>query len=191
MGPDSAQLTYAFAFLTYMFLGAGALFGIARFALAGRDIPKLASPSRFPDVTLTHIATKMTSGLAFLAVNVINLSLAVSIGIEEQFRYDARDLLSYVSTSTPSNDTVMLALLTSSLLRMIGTIALLHGVNSIAEWGHRDYQISKSARRKVIWGFFCGLVMWFPEFWTAFFGQYYLPLQGISEFLQSTDMLNR
>lgn len=185
MGPTSAQLTYAFAFLTFTLLGAGALFGVIRFVTTLRDIPKLAESNRYPDVTASFIISRLISGLVFVAVNVINLSVAMSIGIRDEYIYDARDMLSYVQSTVPSNETVMLALLASSMLRMTGTVALLHGANAVGEWGHRDYQISKAARRKVFWGLFCGLVLWFPEFWTAVLGQYYLPLDGISEFLKS------
>lgn len=190
MGPSDIQLSFAFSYITFGLLYLGVLMGIYRSAHAATMIPKLAEPNRYPEITVNHIVMRMISGIAFISINAINISLALQIGITSDYIYDPTEMLSYIESTTVSDDTQALALLCSSLLRMTGTISILHGANGIGEMGHRDEQIRKRANNKVFWGLFCGLVLWFPEFWTEVGGQYFDPLKYISEFLNSTNMVN-
>lgn len=190
MGPSDVQLTYAFAYITYALLFGGAMYGILRTTKAFMMIPKLAEPNRYPEVVPTLVFTRGISGLAFLAVNVINLSLAVSLGITQEYLYDAGDLLSYVSTNQPSNDEVALSLLVSSMLRMTGTIGLMHGCNAIGDIGHRDESVKKKANTRVFWGFICGVVLWTPEFWAELGGKYFEPLKHLSTLLKATELVS-
>lgn len=190
MIPSDIQLSFAFSYVTFGLLFLGVLFGIFRCAIATTMIPKLAEPNRYPEITVNHITMKMISGIAFISINAINISLALQIGITNDYIYDATDMLSYIETVTVSDDTQALALLTSSLLRMTGTVSILHGANGIGEMGHRDEQTRKRANNRVFWGLFCGLILWFPEFWTEVGGQYFEPLKHLSDFLKLTSIIS-
>lgn len=188
MGPTSAQLTYAFAYITYAMLFAGAMFGVQRSVRSFMMIPRLAEPNRYPDVVASVIATRFISGMVFIGINTINLSIALSVGVHRSYLFDSTQLLSYVSANPPSNDQVALALLTSSMLRMAGTMGLMHAANAFGDIGHRDEHIRKRANHRVIWGILAGVILWTPEFWTELGGQYFEPLRLIANLLRSANV---
>ncbi len=164
--------TYA-TYAIYVFaIGSGILICIS----VAWNLDKLKesqSSAMQPETSPSNMICRFLFGLCLIGINFMSMYSLASLGAEESYIKDPYAQLGYMNSTIPSEAELVMALFFLTFSRCIGAFSMTMGFKHGQYIAHPQENVRKSARLRLLWGVFCGVIFIFPEFWMMIAEKYY------------------